>query len=86
MASQAAGAQIGETEPPAPSPLERDVEADDAWALVRVVADEVGWDDAQAAGLVAAAESVERLALELNDAERIELARLLEDELKRSGV
>lgn len=51
---------------------------DDEWALVRVLADEVAWEDAQEAGLTAGPGSAERVALELSSEERQELARLLQ--------
>lgn len=70
----------------ASSPIENDIEADGAWALVRIVADDVAWEDQEAAGLDAVPGTVERLALELTEAERVELARLLEHELKPNGV
>lgn len=63
-----------------------DIEADEAWALVRSVADEVGWDDAHAAGLSARPGAAERMALELSSREQSELALLIEAELKRPGV
>jgi hypothetical protein len=63
-----------------------DIDADEAWAIVRTVADDFAWEDAQAAGISARPGSAERIALELTAEERIELARLLEEELKRAGA
>ncbi|MCA1560401.1 MAG: hypothetical protein LC804_09090, partial [Acidobacteria bacterium] len=65
-----------------------DLEADKAWALVRTAADDMEWreEDAHAAGLNARPGSAERAVLELSTEERIELARLLDDELRRSGA
>lgn len=62
---------------------------DEEWALVRGAADdlELQWDDAPAAGLTARPGSAERVALELSEAERSELVRLLQRELSnRSGA
>lgn len=69
-------------------PVEPVLNADDdeAWAVVRVAADDLGWDEAHAAGLAARPGSAEGIALELTAEERIELGRLLGPELKRNGV
>ena len=67
-------------------PLDGDIEDDGAWALVRVVAEDVPWEDAQAAGISAAPGAAENLALELTQNERAELARLIETELKQNGA
>jgi hypothetical protein len=63
-----------------------DPDADEAWSLVRTVADDVSWDETLAVGLAARPGSVERAALALNARERSELARLLRDEMKRPGA
>jgi hypothetical protein len=65
-----------------------DLEADQAWALVRTAADDMEWreEDAHAAGLNARPGSAERAVLELSPEERIELARLLDTELRRRGA
>jgi hypothetical protein len=63
-----------------------DPDADEAWAVVRSAADGLGWAEANAEGLSAYPGSAERAALELTAAERAELVRLLESELKRSGA
>ena len=59
-----------------------DLEDDADWALVRVVADELLWDDAPDAGITAHPGSADRAALELSAVERQELARILAVELK----
>jgi len=66
---------------------------DEAWAMVRAVAEETEYDDVQSSGLSPRAESVERAAMELSDAERAELVRLIEQDerlikqqLKRTGA
>jgi len=61
---------------------ESDVDADEAWAVVRVAAQDLRWEEAHAAGLTAHPGSAENLALELTADERFELVRLL-DEGKR---
>ncbi len=63
-----------------------DVESDPDWALVRAVADDLPWEDATEAGIHARPGSADRVAVEMSPAERQELTRLLEDELKRTGV
>jgi len=63
-----------------------ELESDEAWAVVRTAAEGFAWDDAHEAGISVHPGSAERVALELSGDERIELARLLEGALKRSGV
>lgn len=59
---------------------------DPAWDLVRTVADEVSQDDDLTAALAVRPGSADRAALELNDAERGELLRLLQQEARRPGA
>jgi hypothetical protein len=63
-----------------------DVEGDPDWALVRAVAEDLRWEDAPEAGIHARPGAADRVAVEMSAAERQELARLLEDELKRAGA
>ena len=59
---------------------------DEAWAIVRAVAEEAGYEEVQESGVRPRAESIERAALELSDDERAELARLIEhdtDQIKQ---
>jgi hypothetical protein len=63
-----------------------DVESDEAWALVRAVADDVSWDAAEAEGMGARPGSAERALLTLTVEERSELLRLLQIETKRTGA
>jgi hypothetical protein len=60
-----------------------DVEGDEAWALVRTIADDVSWDDATAEGLGVRPGVAERAAMELTVEERSELVRLLDAEMQR---
>lgn len=69
-----------------PWPTEDDLDADDAWALMRIVAEEIDYEDARQIGVAPRAGSIERAAMELSDSERAELARLIERELKRTGA
>jgi hypothetical protein len=62
------------------------IESDNAWALVRTVADEAPWDDEVAAGLDARPGWADRAALDLNVDERRELLHLLVAETKRPGA
>lgn len=81
-------ATVDDRNTPSASPaiLATDANDDEAWAIVRAAAADLHWDDAQAAGLSARPATIEGLALELSAAERTELARLLNEELKRNGV
>lgn len=63
-----------------------DPEADEAWALVRTVADDVTWDDAAADGFGVNAGSLEHAMATLTGDERSELVRLLEAETKKRGA
>jgi hypothetical protein len=65
---------------------DNDVEADEAWAVVRAAAQDLRWEEAHAAGLSAHPGAAEGLALELTADERSELARLLDRELKHTGA
>jgi hypothetical protein len=69
-------------------PHEADLNLDDdeEWALVRLVAEDLQWEEAQDAGLNPRPGSMERAALEMSPIERQELARLIEDELKGTGA
>lgn len=64
----------------------KDFENDDAWAVVRAVAEDLDYEEVRDAGLIPRAGSVERAAVELSADERAELARLIEQELKRTGA
>jgi hypothetical protein len=67
-------------------PAALDVESDADWALVRAVADDLHWQDAPEAGIHARPGVADRVVVDMSPAERQELARLLEDELKRPGA
>ena len=62
-----------------------DVETDEAWALVRSVADGLPLEDVHAAGIDASPGSANRATASLSDSERLELAALLDDEIKGRG-
>ena len=59
-----------------------DLEADEAWAVVRTVADTLPEDEIDAAVIETRPGSVERAAISLSDVERVELATLIEREIK----
>ena len=59
---------------------------DESWAVVRKAAGSVEWDDAREAGLMLEPGSAERQVLRLTEAERAELERLIDEELKRAGA
>jgi hypothetical protein len=63
-----------------------DLDSDEAWALVRSLAEDLDVDQMAAEGVSLGAGAAERLALQLTDAERSELARLLEQQLRKSGA
>ena len=63
-----------------------DPDTDARWAVVRVAAEDLAWDDVHAAGISADPGAAEGVALELTATERSELARLLDREMKRKGV
>jgi hypothetical protein len=62
------------------------VDTDQAWALVRSVADEIEWNDGVPADLAVRPGWAERAALDLSSDELDELLRLLKAEAKRPGV
>ena len=74
------------TAPPAALPFDDDIEQDAAWAVVRMAADDLGYDDALAEGISASPDGSDGVAMELSEAERAELVRLIQGELKRSGA
>jgi hypothetical protein len=61
-------------------------DADARWAVVRIAAEDLKWEDVRDAGIAAAPGAAEGVALELSADERSELARLLARELKRNGA
>ena len=67
----------------AASAVADNIEADEAWAVVRTAAEGLAWEDAHAVGISAYPGSAEGIALELTAEERAELGRLLETEMKR---
>jgi hypothetical protein len=61
-------------------------DTDARWAVVRVAAEDLAWEDVRDAGIAATPGAAEGVALELTADERSELARLLDREMKRNGV
>jgi hypothetical protein len=68
------------------APIDLDVEADGAWALVRDAADDVSWEDAVAAGWIVSPGSADDAVSTLTAEERGELVQLLRAEAKRAGA
>ena len=60
-----------------------DIDDDEAWAVVRSLAEDLHYDDAREAGVVPRDGAVEHAATELSDDERAQLIRLLEEDLSR---
>jgi hypothetical protein len=63
-----------------------DLDNDEAWAVVRAATADLVWEDAHDAGISPRPGEVENEALLLNAAERIELGRLLDEDMKRNGA
>ena len=61
-----------------------DMDADEAWSLVRSVADDLDYDMVREAGVAPASGAVDRAAMELSPLEQTALVKLLEEELKRT--
>jgi len=59
-----------------------EIDTDEAWALVRALAEDLDHDEMEGEGVSARPGAVNYLTSELSAAERIELARLLEEQLK----
>ena len=59
-----------------------DLEQDEAWAVVRTLAEDLDHDEMDVEGVSARPGSAERLTLGLSEPERIELARLIEEQMK----
>ncbi len=62
------------------------LDGDEAWEMVRAVAEATDYDEVQESGLAPRAGSLERAAMEMTNDERTELARLIAQEIKRSGA
>jgi hypothetical protein len=61
--------------------------ADEAsWGLIADLAGDIDWDTAVEAGVAPPRGGVDRVLLELDAEERLELERLVREELRRSGV
>jgi hypothetical protein len=71
--------------PPAPA-VEDDIEGDEAWAVVRDAARDLEWDDANAAGITAHPGTIDDVAVQLTAQERVELARVVDEDLKKKGA
>ncbi len=63
-----------------------DFESDEAWALVRALAEDLDDEQMDDEGVSAGSGAAERMTLQLTEAERVELARLLQEQLRRAGV
>jgi hypothetical protein len=59
-----------------------EIDNDEAWALVRTLAEDLDHDDLEGQGVSARPGAADHLTLELSASERIELVRLLEEQLK----
>jgi hypothetical protein len=68
-----------------PSEPEADAAIDSAWAFILESVGPLDVDMAHEAGIVSGPGEAERAALQLTDAEQVELVRLLEQELTRAG-
>jgi hypothetical protein len=61
------------------------IDNDEAWALVRTLAEDLDHDEIEGEGVSARPGAADHLASELSAAERIELARLLQEQLKNQS-
>lgn len=61
------------------------IDNDEAWALVRTLAEDLNHDEMEGEGVSARPGAADHLASELTAAERIELARLLQEQLKNQS-
>jgi hypothetical protein len=59
-----------------------EIENDEAWALVRTLAEDLDHDEMEGEGVSARPGAADHLTSELTAAERVELARLLQEQLK----
>ncbi|HSC28205.1 MAG TPA: hypothetical protein VLD67_13085 [Vicinamibacterales bacterium] len=59
-----------------------DIDADEAWAFVRMAAEDVAREDASESGIAVQPGAAERAILRLSEAERQELARLIEEAIR----
>jgi hypothetical protein len=90
--TQVAGSRPEEHATPDPSPDSTaalditDINEDEAWAVVRSLAEELHYDDAREAGVMPSAGALDRAATELTEEERAELVRLISNDLKRAGA
>jgi hypothetical protein len=63
-----------------------DFESDEAWALVQALAEDLDDEQMNDEGVSAGSGAAERMTLQLTEAERVELARLLQEQLRLAGV
>lgn len=61
-----------------------DIDADEAWSLVRSVADDLDYESVRDAGVTPASGALDRAAMELTPSEQTALVKLLEEEMKRT--
>ena len=80
--SRTAGADVADALPDDPV----DLESDEAWAVVRALAEDLDDEQMDDEGVSAGSGATERMTLQLTEAERIELARLLQEQLRLAGV
>ena len=57
----------------------------DAWDAIESMAGDLEWEDAQSIGIASRPGSAEPFVIDLTPEERSELARIIEEEIKRSG-
>ena len=63
-----------------------DFEPDEAWALVQALAEDLDDEQMNDEGVSAGSGAAERMTSHLTEAERVELARLLQEQLRLAGV
>jgi hypothetical protein len=63
-----------------------DMDEDEAWAVVRTMAEDLNHDEMDVEGVWARPGSADHLTMGLSEPERVELARLLEEQLKGRNI
>jgi hypothetical protein len=79
----------GPVTPPAATEAAIDADIDgfvDAWEAIEAAATDMDLEDAQSIGIASRPGSAEPMVSDLTAAERIELVRLIEEEMKRTGA
>ncbi len=83
VVSPAAPSELTTTAAAEPADVDGSV---DAWDALEVAVEDFDWEEAQSIGIASRPGSAEPLVEELTDDERLELVRLIEEEIRRHGA